>query len=381
MQRLTLEPRPGWQASVAELGLLWHSDADGPYWDESAAYALSMEQVETLETATEEVHRLYLEAGDAIVRDDLLMASCGIPGTYHRAVREAWQRRGPALDFGRFDFAWDGTGQPRLLEYNCDTPTSLLEASIIQWYWKKERFPDRDQFNSLHEKLLARWQAISGAMPGRRVWFTHVADHAHEDTMTTTYLRDLAEQAGLETRGLLIEQIGLDANGHVLDQDDYRITALFKLYPWEWLAAEEFGQAILPRMAETIWLEPVWKMLWSNKAVLAVLWDLFPDHLNLLPASLIPGAVGPDFVAKPVLAREGANIEVVSHGKILARSHGSYDASRMVYQQRYPLKDFGRGYPVLGSWIVAGEAAGLGIREDGLITGNRARFVPHIILD
>ena len=101
----------------------------------------------------------------------------------------------------------------------------------------------------------------------------------------------------------------------------------------------------------------------------------------ILGDELIPGAVGPDFVAKPVLAREGANIEVVSHGKILARSHGSYDASRMVYQQRYPLKDFGRGYPVLGSWIVAGEAAGLGIREDGLITGNRARFVPHIILD
>ena len=45
---------------------------------------------------------------------------------------------------------------------------------------------------------------------------------------------------------------------------------------------------ILPRFAETLWLEPVWKMMWSNKAVLAVLWDLFPGHPNLLPASFDP---------------------------------------------------------------------------------------------
>lgn len=381
MRRLTLDPRPQWQAKVAELGLLWHSDAEGPYWDESAAYAFSMAQVEAIEEAAEAVHRLYVEAAETIVRDDLLMASCGIPAAWHKPVREAWTRRALALDFGRFDFAWDGTGAPKLLEYNCDTPTSLLETSIIQWFWKEDVFPQADQFNSLHEKLLARWEAVGGLLPGRRVWFSHVADEAHEDTMTTTYLRDLAGQTGVETFGLLIDQIGIDAEGRILDQDDYVISALFKLYPWEWLVTEEFGAAILPRLHETVWLEPAWKMLWSNKAVLAVLWDLFPGHPNLLPASFDPTAVGPDYVAKPVLAREGANIEVVSHGEVLARSEGNYDASRVVFQERYPLKDFGRGYPVLGSWIVTGEAAGLGIREDGLITGNRARFVPHIIED
>jgi glutathionylspermidine synthase len=50
-----------------------------------------------------------------------------------------------------------------------------------------------------------------------------------------------------------------------------------------------------------------------------------------------------------------------------------------MYQRLYPLRDFGNGYPVLGCWVVDGEAAGMGIREDGLITGNRARFIPHVI--
>lgn len=381
MQRLTLAPRPDWQAAVEELGLLWHSDDDGPYWDESGCYQFTLAQIETIEAASEELHRLYIAAGERMSGDKHLLAACGIPVTYHDAVRDAWRGNRPALDFGRFDLAWDGTGDPKLLEYNCDTPTSLLETAIIQWDWKEAVFPRADQFNSLHERLIERWQMIAHALPGRRVWFTHVGDAVHEDTMTTTYLRDLAQQAGLETRGLLIDQIGIDGDGRIVDQDDYLISALFKLYPWEWLAAEDFGARILPHMPETVWLEPVWKMMWSNKAVLAVLWEMFPGHPNLLPAAFDASAIGGDHVSKPVLAREGANIEVVSGGQVVASTDGGYDRDKVVYQQRYPLRDFGQGYPVLGSWIVGGEAAGLGIREDGLITSNRARFVPHIIVD
>jgi glutathionylspermidine synthase len=35
---------------------------------------------------------------------------------------------------------------------------------------------------------------------------------------------------------------------------------------------------------------------------------------------------------------------------------------------------------VIGAWLVASEACGLGIREDTrLITGNTSRFIPHFI--
>ncbi len=381
MKRRSLTPRADWQAAVEEYGLIWHSDADGPYWDESGCYVFTMAEIERIEAATEEVHQLYRAAGDRIAGDSNLLSLCGIPRAYHEAVRSAWQQQVPALDYGRFDFAWDGSGDPKLLEFNCDTPTSMLETAIVQWYWKEAVFPAADQLNSLHEQLIARWEAIAPALPGSRVWFTHFGDAAHEDTITTTYMRDLAGQAGLETRAVLIDQIGIDADGRIVDQEDNLISALFKLYPWEWLASEDFGEKILPRLTETVWLEPVWKMMWSNKAVLAVLWDLFPGHPNLLPASFDPTKMTGDYVSKPVLAREGANIEVVSCGQVIARSEGEYSRNRLVYQERYRLRDFGHGYPVLGSWTVAGGAAGLGIREDGLITGNRARFIPHIIED
>ena len=379
MQRNTCVPRADWQSQVEGEGLIWHSDSDGAYWDESACYSFTGAEIEAFESQTEEVYALYREAGERIVGDEQLLALCGIPPAYYDAVRTAWQQQGPALDYGRFDFGYDGQGPLKLFEFNCDTPTSMLETAVVQWTWKQDLYPAADQFNSLHEALLSRWQVLRGRIPAGRMWFTHFGDAAHEDTITTTYMRDLASEAGFATQGLLIDQIGIDQTGRIVDQDDHLITALFKLYPWEWLANEEFGQNILAHLDETIWLEPVWKMMWSNKAILAVLWEMFPGHPNLLPVFFDPHRIDGDYVSKPVLAREGANIEVVEGGRVIAHTGGDYSCTGLVYQARYRMRDFGRGYPVLGSWVVAGEAVGLGIREDGLITGNRARFVPHII--
>ncbi len=379
MERHTIAPRADWQRKVEELGLIWHSDADGPYWDERAYYAFTLEEIDRIEAATEAVHALFVEAGEWIAGDADALNVFGIPEYCHKAIKQAWHDEPPALNYGRFDFGYGGAGDPKLFEYNCDTPTSMLEAAVVQWEWKQELFPDLDQFNSLHERLIGRWAAIRSRLPDRRVWFTHVADAAHEDTITTTYMRDLASQAGLDTHAVLIDDIGVDARGRVVDQDDQLISAMFKLYPWEWIVDEAYGPDIVRNLHRTVWIEPIWKMIWSNKAILQVLWSMFPGHPNLLAASVVREQIGESYVAKPFLAREGANIEVVEQGQTRARSTGGYREGLTMYQQLYPLRDFGAGYPVIGSWAVDGAAAGMGIREDGLITGNRARFVPHVI--
>jgi glutathionylspermidine synthase len=381
MERHALAPRPDWQAIVESQGLIWHTEGDDPYWDERAYYSFSADEIEMIETATEEIYSLFLKAGDKIVNDSELMELFGIPAFCHKAIRQSWRDEPPSLNYGRFDLGYDGKGEPKLFEFNCDTPTSMLEAGVIQWEWKEDLFPDLDQFNSLHEKLIGRWAEIRPRLFGQRVWFTHTADPSHEDVITTTYMRDLASQAGLETHAVLIDDIGIDAQGRILDREDQVITALFKLYPWEWIVNEAYGPEIVRQLPHTAWIEPIWKMIWSNKAILQILWTMFPNHPNLLAASVRQERIGGSYVAKPFLAREGSNIEIVDRGETVARSQGEYQGGLTMYQELYPLRDFGNGYPVLGSWIVDGEAAGLGIREDGLITGNRARFVPHVIRD
>jgi glutathionylspermidine synthase len=254
MQRRSVSPRGGWQRIVEQQGLIWHGDAANPYWDESAYYAFDLAEIERIEAATETVHDLFLQAGEAIVGDRDRMTRFGIPAYCHEAIAAAWYSEPPALNYGRFDFGYDGHSELKLFEFNCDTPTSMLEAAVIQWEWKEALFPQLDQFNSLHEKLIERWADLRARLPGNRIWFTHAADPSHEDTITTTYMRDLAAQAGLETHAVVLDDIGIDADGRIVDSDDQLISAIFKLYPWEWIVAEEFGPDIVRHLPDTHWI-------------------------------------------------------------------------------------------------------------------------------
>jgi len=369
-------PRRDWREKVEALGFVFHT-AEAPYWDESASYVFSSAEVAEIERATETLYGLLLQAGQRIVeRNDF--ALFGIPDWAGAMIARAWETEPPALNYGRFDFGYDGRSPPKMFEFNCDTPTSLLEAAVVQWKWKEEVFPHADQYNSLHEKLVAKWRDIAPRLP-RMVHFGHVEDEVGEDLLSVTYMRDIAREAGVESTPILMRDIGWNPKlGRFTDLDERVIGACCKLYPWEWMTAEGFAAHIQESAADTIWIEPIWKMMWSNKRILSYLWEMFPDHPNLLPAFDEPHGMTSG-VAKPILAREGANVWIIRDGELIAQTGGSYGDGPFVYQGLYDLPEFDGGRPVIGGWIVDGEAAGMGIREAGLITGNQARFVPHII--
>ena len=68
---------------------------------------------------------------------------------------------------------------------------------MIQWRWLEDQFPALDQFNSLHDKLVARWRAIRRDLNGAPVTFTHAADRSGEDAVTTAYMMDVAPRGGV----------------------------------------------------------------------------------------------------------------------------------------------------------------------------------------
>jgi glutathionylspermidine synthase len=362
-----------------EQGLTFHTIAGKPYWNESACYCLTAREVDELEDAANELHRLCIEAAGRVIQQGL-WGRLGIPPAAVPVIRASWGRDDSSL-YGRFDLAYDPShGQPKLLEYNADTPTALLEASVIQWNWLQEQFPRADQFNSLHERLVDAWKVFAKSAPPC-VHFAGVQEHL-EDAQTVLYLQDTCHQAGLVTKNLFVEEIGWDARRKVFaDMEAEEIQALFKLYPWEWLWQEEFGPYLALEKVRMI--EPAWKMLLSNKGLLPILWELFPGHPNLLPAYFADERPADlqRYVQKPILSREGANITMVDYGTVVAQTGGDYGAEGFVVQETYPLPYF-QGYrPVMGVWMINQQAGGLGIREDaGLITGNLSLFIPHYFL-
>jgi glutathionylspermidine synthase len=370
MRRHRYEPRPDWPQRVESIGLTYHTHEESPYWDESVAFEFTREEVETLESAAGELHRMCLEAAGKII-ENAWWSRLAVPDAAVPTILESWERDDFSI-YGRFDLAYDGSGPPKLLEYNADTPTALIEASVAQWFWLQDRHPDADQFNSIHERLIEAWRRWSGST----VHFSGVSEHS-EDGQTVLYLRDTAEQAQVPTRGVAIEDIGWDEGRQCfVDLEGLPIERCFKLYPWEWMWTEEFG-AHLSR-EKTRFVEPAWKMLLANKGILPVLWELFPDHPLLLPAFDDPEPLHGRYLRKSRFGREGRNITWYEDGQVLEGTGDDPDDGGFVYQAPTRLAEFEGQRAVLGVWIIDHEPAGLGIREDSRrITGNLSRFIPH----
>lgn len=389
MERLEVRPRDDWRATAEAHGFSFHSPDDDPYWNESACYRFTLAEIEDgLEDPAEALEQMCFDVVEAACGDETLMSKLQIPEPFWDYVANSWRNREKNL-YGRMDFAFDGSGPAKLYEYNADTPTSLYETAIFQWVWLEQASErgiipaDVDQFNSLHEKLVDTFGRFGIEGP------LHLAcaQDSDEDAGTVDYLEDCARQSGVDTRRLFIEEIGLSDDGWFTDADDFAVTTLFKLYPWEWLLREPFADHIPASNCQFI--EPAWKSILSNKGLLPLLWERFPDHPNLLPAifedDAAAGGFAQPYVRKPIYSREGWNVELVGAAdgpETKPEDEGPYGDEGHILQAYHPLPEFGGRRPMCGVWLVASQAAGMCIREDhGPITSDDAHFIPHFILD
>lgn len=374
MKRKTIVPRPDYRESIEALGFDYHID----YWKENAYYCLSEAEVETLETATAEAYRLYCEAADYLIEQqpEKLERMLNLTPEIVEQIRDSWEADELSL-YGRFDFMLDRQGVPRILEFNADTPTSLLEASVIQWQWKETCFPDDDQYNGIHEGLVQSWEDLFEE--GSILHLAGALDNA-EDVGNLQYLASTAREAGLSTRVVDINALNLQ-EGTFYDPSGEKVERCFKLYPWEWMVDESPDGC----MADVQWVEPIWKLVMSNKAILTTLYELFPDSSYVLPAFLSRPQQGL-FCKKPVYAREGHNVSVLDirnweEQVRVPETAGDYNKGAYIYQQYVEPTAYDGYYPIIGSWIIGGEPGGIGIRENRTeITDNLSAFVPHIIV-
>ena len=380
MKRVSIAERPQWKTRVEALGLDFHTTESKYYWVEDAAYVFEPREIDEIQAATLELHRLCMEAVEFVIQKNRFK-QMAIPESAIPLITASWEENDPTL-YGRFDLSLAPGEPPKMLEYNADTPTALLESSVIQWHWIEEQTAvlgqGADQFNFIHEQLIATFKDYREYFmkPGERFHFACVTESS-EDLNTVEYLRDCARQAEIPSRFIYLEDIGWDG-GKFVDLEMDPILHLFKLHPWETILREPFAPHFLKKGLRMT--EPPWKMVLSNKAILPILWEMFEGHPNLLPTYFEPGPLGRKYVKKPIFSREGANITIVDEEQTVA-SEGIYGEEGHIYQKFSPLPRFDGNYAMVGSWIVADEACGMCVREsNGLITDNLSRFVPHYFM-
>jgi glutathionylspermidine synthase len=386
MQRIAIAERDDWKSQAEALGFSFHTIDGAPYWDESACYRFNLQQIEDdIEDPSGAIETMCFDVVARAVTDEEVLRKLAIPEAFWDYIRTSWMEQDRNL-YGRLDLSYDGTGPAKLLEYNADTPTSLYESAAFQWVWLEQAIerelipPGCDQFNSIHETMVEAFRNLGIPGPLHLAASKGVA----EDEGTVRYIEECAVQAGLKTAFLYLEDIGIDDAGRLTDMDDMTITTLFKLYPWEWVMRDDFG-LVLPTSGAKV-IEPAWRAILSNKGLLPLLWEMFEGHPNLLPAYFADDPRANDltggYVRKPLLSREGSNIEMVRPGEETLSVDGPYGAEGSIIQALHPLPVFEGNHTVIGSWLVASKPCGMGIREDNSpITKDSSRFLPHVILD
>lgn len=359
MRRIASSKRVNWRSGLREYAFGENAAKAASHWSDAAHYEFTADEIDRIEAAADEVHAMVLDAVHHVV-ERRLYALFGIDSLAGRLIETAWKaywndgRRNDREGglFGRLDFAYDGGDSIKLLGCHYDGPTGLFESSIAQWCWLQNAFSDADQFNGLHEALVARWQSLCVGLRGRdRVHLTCATpDAAREGEIA--YLAALAEEAGIPPTIIPIQELGWD--GHAFrDLEGDAITWLLKLYAWESLVQDEYG-AHLPNVRMTV-LEPAWRMLASNHGLLATLWELYPEHPNLTAASLDADAIR-------------------APGGVIRRSEGG-----SVYLAPPPLFESGGFHALTQVWMVGDKSCGMAVREAREpIPDGDAAFVPHL---
>jgi glutathionylspermidine synthase len=459
--------RPDWKQTVTDQGMTYWPTIlpDGAvrsYWREGPHYVFSDAEIDQMHQDAQTLMNMFVMAGDYILAHPEIMDKMCIPESARARIRESWDRfdaNGDEIEwgsiYGRIDVVYGGNrfldmtsrdnydffdekyGRIRLYEFNADTPTSLLEAAIIQWRWFEETKQGNDQWNNVYEMLVEAWrrnlshvEAELGYKP--KVYFTCTwddnlladleqlhPDHgkvdlelgscSYEDLQNMRVLMEACKEAGYETDWRYIQEVHLGEDGRFYDgrhpgTDKPHLDVVFKLYPWEFMTSEEFGMALIEDTANfgkrtangkmesvgTLWIEPPYKMLWSNKGILPVLWMLFgddPERSQLLIPAYFEGEQPESlksFIRKPIFGREGASVQIVENGVVTLETPGDYGREGYIVQEYVPPPAFpgydDQNYPTLGIWYVDGEPAGLGIREaEGVIADNLSYFAPHVI--
>ena len=388
MERVPVAERENWKDTAAEHGFDFHSIDGDPYWDESAYYRFTLSQIEEdIEKAAEEIEDLCFQVVDRAINNEEVLDRLSIPEAFWDYIAQSW-KNGEKNLLGRMDLSYNGDGPAKLLEYNADTPTTLYETAVFQWEWlehalDKEVLPENsDQLNDVHESLVEAFKNLG--LDG----LTHFAcnQEIEDDKGTLDYIEECAREAGIKSCSLNMEEIGIDDAGRFTDLDNHNVNTLVKLYPWEWLMRENFGSHI--PASGVNFIEPPWKTILANKGLLPLLWGMFEGHPNLLPSFFEDDPASSQlidsgsYVRKPLLSRQGANIEIVDNGNVLIKSEGPYAEDLHIVQGFEPLPEFDGRYPLVGCWMVASKAVGLCIREDNnLVTGTGANVIPHVILD
>ena len=380
---------------LESIGFSWHTDLDKSSYISNDVVVLSEDEANAYYEATNELYDMFCEAGQYVIDNDLFH-DINIPFNLVEIIKESWEEDVHWHLYSRFDLAGGMDGKAiKLIEFNADTPTSLFETAIIQWaLLKKNGLDEAKQFNNLYEAIKDNFKRLITLDSdvekfeeyykdlGWKILFSSISSSS-EDENTTKLLQHIANEAGFNTEYEYIENVQFSDEG--IHKDDVNFEFWFKLIPWEDIAIDENELALIIneiiKSKKSIIFNPAYTLMFQSKAMMKILWDMYPNHPLLLETSYEP-LVNTKQVEKRCFGREGANIAIVNADNSLdMKTDGEYEGYKAIYQEFYEFNQDENGAYYQAGVFYAYEACALGFRKGGKILDNMSKFVGHIIED
>ena len=365
-------------------------------------FTISESAEQELIKATNELHLMYLHATDKVMKDDNLLALFDIPKILWPRLRLSWQRRRHHMITGRMDFCMDERGL-KVYEYNADSASCHTEGGLILEQWLKQGYygTGHNPAEGLLDELAGAWKH-SRARP-----FVHIMqDKDLEENYHAKFIQRSLTQAGFESKILFgLDELRWDAAGQLIDADGRLVNCVWKTWAWETaieqvreVSADEYAAVpirtghpnnevrlidVLLR-PEVLVFEPLWTVIPGNKAILPVLWSLFPNHRYLLDTDFVVNEqlAESGYAVKPISGRCGNNIDLIGpQDEVLDKTSGQFFDRKNIYQQLWCLPKVDGKYIQVCTFTVGGNYGGTCLRgDDSLVVKKESDIEPLIVL-
>jgi len=259
---------------------------EGEEYGLAGIHFITREFREELSQATYELGKIFARVVCSVQdRDDRLLLELGIPPEALGAVRIQVMNNA-ATTIGRFDFAHTAQG-PKMLEFNADTPTSVVEAFFVN-----QQACDFFGTENPNVGMERHIEAAFGAVVERyrlqgyqteSIVFSALGWH-NEDRDTTRYLLN---QSGLRAKFVPLENLRV-IEGRlwaITEGGPEPVDVLFRLHALEKLAVEKdtdgfpTGACVLDMIArkKLAVINPPSAFIAQTKALQALIWGLHEE--------------------------------------------------------------------------------------------------------
>lgn len=431
MHRVALPSRSLWNPALYKKDFL----SELGYWNEGFGYEISQSQAEHIRKAASKLSQLVEEALVYVFsNDDVLSQFIFTPSEKTNAkilqlLKDSWQNdRSKARILERWDMAYDGTHDPKLLEINSSffgltSGTGPIQEGYIKWLKKQPGYEDAQTFGNLGPAIVASFKNRINEVCIRKTTPIPVLAYsfdAYDDRSVQSdaaFIRKCISAAGQSVVDITLNHLHYDfMSGHTLFIRENRINRMkfriprskINVHPFPPQAFRlktdnayfhiDFGNYVtqiaapeVPPKIPSANLMPFWTHLLDNKVFLAVLFQLFPDHENLLPTKAKKDAhKGKKRILKKMVGSAGSGAILLGEDDKVITHKFDENLALDLFNNRYISQIYCDGAfgsagqtRIINLFVANGEAAGMSVREaPGVFAGGsdtQTTLVPVIV--